>query len=112
MNASLIYLVAVADSLKCVGCMLAILLGIGIAIAFAVAMSMEDGWKLVRKLCIAFALSSCVGVFVPSAKTLAAMYVLPRIVDNAKITAFGDEALDLAIKWMRSMKPGEDTKEE
>ena len=50
-------------------------------------------------------LSFAVAIFVPSSKTAAAMYVVPAIVNNEKIQAVGNGIYDLAVEWMKELKP-------
>ena len=44
-------------------------------------------------------------VFTPSSKTAAAMYVVPAIVNNEKIKDIGSGIYDLALEWMKELKP-------
>ena len=103
MDAWTIYGLALADDVKFAAVILAILF----AIAFVVALGVDTGnnrtWK--RRIAAGFALALAVATFTPSAKTVAAMYVLPKIVNSEKVQQLGDEAYDIAIEWMKSLKP-------
>ena len=111
MDASYFYWMDVADCLKGVGVILSILFGIGFIVMFCIANGDDDAWPIVRRIGIALAISVCMAVFVPCARTIAAMYVIPRIVNNEKINTIGDEAYDLAIEWLRALKPDKSDKE-
>ena len=52
-----------------------------------------------------FLLSVAGAVFVPSTKTAAAMYVIPAIVNNEKMQTLGNGLYDIAIEWMKELKP-------
>jgi hypothetical protein len=50
---------------------------------------------------VILAISALLAVFVPSSKTLAAMYVLPKIAENQEIKTEAHEILDLAKAWLK-----------
>lgn len=87
--------------------------------AFATAGSMfygmgfpddEPGWHKERlgpfrfwvKLLL---VSSVIGVAIPSQKEVAAIYVIPKIVNNEKVQAIPSKILDLATGWLDALKP-------
>lgn len=51
-------------------------------------------------------------IFVPTTKTVAAMYIIPAIANNEKVQDCGNRLYDLAIEWMDELKPAkkEETK--
>lgn len=114
MDAWTIYGVALADDVKTGAVMLTILFGIAFIFASVIMISLEccgdDNLRpWMRRTAAGFALALAVATFTPSAKTIAAMYVLPKIVTGEKVQQLGDEAYDLAIEWMKSLKPGKET---
>ncbi len=44
-------------------------------------------------------------LFIPSSKTVAAMYVIPAIANNEKIQDAGDRLYTLAVEWMEELRP-------
>lgn len=69
--------------------------------------------RTMRNLLSAFAsflwavvLGAVVGLlFVPTTKTVAAMYVVPAIVNNEKLNDAGDRLYMLAVEWMEELRP-------
>lgn len=49
-----------------------------------------------------FLLLAC---FIPSTKTIAAMYVLPKIVNNEQIQQIPSKLLDLSNEWLEELRP-------
>lgn len=50
-------------------------------------------------------------VFLPSGRALAAMYILPPIVNSEAVQKLPSELTDLAIEWLRELKPNKENKE-
>jgi hypothetical protein len=44
-------------------------------------------------------------LFIPTTKTVAAMYVVPAIVNNEKLNDAGDRLYVLATEWMEELRP-------
>lgn len=44
-------------------------------------------------------------VFIPTTKEMAAIYVIPKIVNNEKLNNIGNEMLNLANEWMKELHP-------
>ena len=44
-------------------------------------------------------------IFVPTTKTVAAMYIIPAVANNEKVQDCGNRLYDLAIEWMDELKP-------
>ena len=44
-------------------------------------------------------------IFTPDTKQACAMYVIPKIINNEKIQEVGREFYDLALDWMKEMRP-------
>lgn len=51
-------------------------------------------------------------LFIPTTKTVAAMYVVPAIVNNEKMNDAGDRLYALAIEWMEELRPAKNKKGE
>lgn len=109
---STIYWIGICDSIGtgftfigvvCV--LLALLLG-----AASLDLGGEKGAYIITPIFLLFSLLSFVAaIFVPSSKTAAAMYVIPAIVNNEKIQAVGNGIYDLAVEWMKELKPKSST---
>ena len=46
-----------------------------------------------------------VACFIPSTKVLAAMYILPKVVNNEQIQQIPTKLLDLTNEWLEELKP-------
>lgn len=44
-------------------------------------------------------------MFIPTSKTMAAMYIIPSIANNEKIQDAGDRLYTLAVEWMEELRP-------
>ena len=110
MDAWTIYGVALADDVKVAAVILTILFAIAFVVALGVDTDNNRTWK--RRIAAGFALALAVATFTPSSKTVAAMYILPKIVTGEKVRQLGDEAYDLAVEWMKSLKPSKKTEVE
>ena len=99
------------------------LITIGLAIAFVgvglvgvleLSCAKEHAREILRisaKLFCAAILSSIVRTFIPSTKEMAAIIVVPKIVNNEKVQETGNKLYDLAVEWLDALKPAKDTKE-
>lgn len=108
---SSIYWISVLDNMLCVAAVSAILSGIACGImlaAYAFSVNEEEERKFKKALaamaCV-FAASIATGVFTPSAKTCAAMYVIPAIANSEKLQGVTDGFCDLAAEWIKELKP-------
>lgn len=108
---SSIYWIGVLDNMLCVAAVSAMLSGIACAIilaAYAFSVDEEEERKSKKALaamaCV-FAASIVTGVFTPSAKTCAAMYVIPAIANSEKLQGVTDGIYDLAAEWIKELKP-------
>ena len=118
----LIYLMEVVDGIKVVSGIVA-----GISICGLIIMLIAYGSecvsygdkedrktyaRLARSLAIPAALFATVSVFTPSSKTMAAMYLMPRVVENEQVQQLPDKVLKVMNgrldKWIDEMKPSED----
>ena len=103
MSAWIIYLVSLADCLKGAACLLAIVLFSLLVATLVVAIDCPEN-NTVRKcayiLGIALPFAAIIAIFTPNTKTIAAMYVLPKICNSENVQKFSD-ACDLAIERMK-----------
>lgn len=51
---------------------------------------------------------SIVANIMPTTKQLAAIYLLPKIMENKKVTDLPDKALTLANEWLEELSPAKD----
>ena len=47
----------------------------------------------------------CTCVFLPSTKQMAAIMIVPKIVNNEKVQTIGNKIYDLAVEWMDELAP-------
>lgn len=59
--------------------------------------------KSARLFC-AVIISVIVMAFIPSTKEVAAIIVLPKIVNNEKVQDAGNKLFDLAVEWLEDLK--------
>lgn len=52
-----------------------------------------------------FLVSFATCVFLPSTKQMAAIMIVPKIVNNEKVQTIGNKVYDLAVEWMDELKP-------
>jgi len=52
-----------------------------------------------------FFLSVAAATFVPTTKQAAAIIIVPKIVNNEKVQMVGNQLYDLAVDWMRELRP-------
>jgi len=98
-----IYLISVAGSIRALSAVV-LALSLSYAIGYFIFQEEPDSAPdfLKPKWPFAFlALSILVIAFVPSSKTLAAMYVLPKVAENQEIKTEAREVLDLAKEWLK-----------
>ena len=113
---STIYWISVLDSILGVAVLIAILSGIAAIILMPMAATEdEDEPSLIKKwLAIAasaFVVSIVTCIFTPSAKTSAAMYVVPAIANSEKLQGVTDGIYDLALEWLKELKPSKSNSE-
>lgn len=108
---STIYWISVLDSMLGVAVIIAILSGIAgviMLVAYFVSFDEEIACSLKRLLaataCV-FVASIVTCIFTPSAKTCAAIYVVPAIANSEKLHGVTDGIYDLAIEWLKELKP-------
>lgn len=63
-------------------------------------------WKKVAKYFIPmFMLFLAMATFLPTTKEMAALIVLPKIINNEKIQEIPNKVLDLGLEWLDELKP-------
>ena len=106
----MIYLIGVADHVR-VFFVVSLLIIAGIFLLFLARYLVEDK-KVPCSGALAFStvLFSFLSIFTPSSKTLAAMYVIPAVVNNEQIQNIGKnglESLELLTKqWVYELREG------
>ena len=59
-------------------------------------------------LIIAFIVTTLINIttaFIPNTKEMAAIYVVPKILNNEKVQNVGAEFIELAIAWLKELQP-------
>lgn len=113
---STIYWIGQCDQIRCIlgpaaviGLISAIILTIAaVASTFdsSVPRTMRNLLSVFASLLWAVVLVAVVGLlFIPTTKTVAAMYVVPAIVNNEKLNDAGDRFYTLAVEWMEELRP-------
>lgn len=52
-------------------------------------------------------LSFIFATFLPSTKQIAAIYVIPKIINDERVKQIPDKFLDLGLEWLEDLKPKE-----
>ena len=108
-----IYLISILDSLIALGT-ISIILSTGVAFVIAIAHFASDGFNfpskiviILRRLGWIFITSILVTIFVPTSKTAAAMYLIPKIAANEDVQAIGENGLkalrELSGQWAEEL---------
>jgi hypothetical protein len=72
----------------------------------SIDMNFNKGVYIIAPMFLLISLLCLVGaVFVPSSRTAAAMYVVPTIVNNEGSRTLCNGIYDLAVEWMKELKP-------
>lgn len=103
-----------------VTCVLLVLSTIGILIAGGI---MQDcsfseetngrGRKFVGKtpfMAAAFVATLLLDALIPTTKEMAAIIVIPSVLNNEKVQTVGNKLYDLAVEWMDELRPVKDSK--
>ena len=107
-----IYWISQLDSVIKVSAALGIILSLAMVfccIGYIVMRLEGDYSELLDKLRYKLFLLACpfvlIATFLPSSKTLAAMYIVPAIANNEKVKDVGDRLYGLAVEWLDDLKP-------
>lgn len=112
-----IYLVTVLENVKIAQGLIAILAVFCLSICGLLSIESCYAWTrakhygYVKYSLIALLAVGLLQVFLPSGRTLAAMYILPPIVNSEAVQKLPSELTDLAIEWLRELKPNKENKE-
>ena len=68
-------------------------------------------WQIAGRALSSVILALIVGTFIPTTKEMAAILVIPKIVNNEKVQDAGNKLYDLAVEWLEALKPEKNTKE-
>lgn len=60
---------------------------------------------VVKWLMATFLTSLALGIFVPTTKQMAAIIVVPKIVNSERVQGAGEKLYDLAAEWMDELHP-------
>lgn len=113
MNAWQMYLLTRADSFNGFFTVASILSAICLGIFFifgGMCVSEKDMTKetyhFYLKIIVSVLLFSVpFSLFIPTSKEIAAIFVVPKIVNNAKVQEIPDKLLTLATEWMDELRP-------
>lgn len=110
-----IYLISICDSIQNVTITGVIIVATGfvmLGIAFIGAVvTGEDETEtklkplLTRWLAVPLIVCTILAVFIPSSKTVAAMYVMPKIAQSETVQELGQGVVDLAKAWIQEAMP-------
>lgn len=104
------YWLVTLDGIK--GLMVALCAVSAIAIIAAIICWVENDSNKAQRFAVASVavlLIALMGAaFIPSTKQMAAILVVPRIVNSEKVQTVGNKLYDLAVEWMDELKPRKD----
>lgn len=80
-------------------------IGFGAVLVFAAA---DTGKLKPRRFLVLLGglLALAVGTLIPDAKQIAAIYLVPRILNSYKAKALPDKLMDLGEEWIKELRPG------
>ena len=113
---STVYWVAQCDCIRdtCIpiifiGGLFAIMIGgLTVSLACEGVLSRITRWMLglITSVLVLIVLAAILGrTFIPTTRTMAAMYIIPAVANNEKVQDCGNRLYDLAIEWMDELKP-------
>ena len=102
------YWLVMLDNL--IGCLVAIVILCGLYFILGVpalgALGKEEMFlSIAKKISVVMAASILVIAFTPSTKQMAAILIVPRLVNSEKVQTIGNKVYDLAVEWMEELKP-------
>jgi hypothetical protein len=62
-------------------------------------------YGVVRRLISTLLICGFVSALIPSTKEMAAILIVPKIVNSEKVQMVGNKVYDLAVEWMESLDP-------
>lgn len=114
MLAFLIYLVGIVDPLKEVAILITSIFSVGVGITVIISCvecegidALKQHWKILRAFLITIACTLSIAVFTPNAKTIAAMAVIPAVVQNEKLQNIAGNSISALEKltetWLKDL---------
>ena len=73
--------------------------------SIGIALDTNDHWWMPWFAVPFTLLSMLTATFVPSTKQAAAIVIVPKIVNNEKVQMVGNQLYDLAVDWLRELRP-------
>ena len=68
--------------------------------------------KFVKYIASFFIIFLSIAVFLPTTKEMAAIMILPKIINNEKVQEIPQRLLDLGLEWLNELKPVKQTIEQ
>ena len=99
------YWITILDSIIVAMVALTLMLAFATVAAFGFAVTTEDHWWLPITSSVMLLVSLAVCTFTPSTRQMAAILVVPKIVNSEKLQTAGNRLYDLAIEWMDELRP-------
>lgn len=105
----MVYLAMQADSLRFSLVFAMVACGFGVFLFGFFGLLEDSGWaqRIARNLIIAFVVCMAVRAFLPSTKTIAAMVILPPVVNNEQVQALPADILGFVRGLIREYTPKE-----
>jgi hypothetical protein len=99
------YWIVTLDSIVMATFFLSVVFLFGTVAAFGFAASTENHWWLPITSSLMLLVSLAVWTLTPSTKQMAAILVVPKIVNSEKLQTAGNRLYDLAVEWMDELRP-------
>jgi hypothetical protein len=99
------YWIAILDSVTVTAVIGSVVLALATLGAFCFACGEEDHWWLPFISTVMLLIFVAIATFVPSTKTMAAILVVPKIVNSEKLQTAGNKLYELAVEWMDELRP-------
>lgn len=99
------YWIVTLNSIIAAMIVLTLLLAFATVAAFGFAAAIEDHWWLPIASSTALLVSIAGWTFTPSTRQMAAILVVPKIVNSEKLQTAGNRLYDLAVEWMDELRP-------
>ena len=103
------YWLVMLDSINIGSCIMCVILAVCIFVMIIISVESYEcptSVKVCAPFFVLFFLASfATCVFLPSTKQMAAIMIVPKIVNNEKVQMIGNKVYDLAVAWMEELKP-------
>jgi hypothetical protein len=122
-----IYFISIADNIRdviTVVSVFSVLIGIVGLTGYIVCLCSDDDCaenipifrKILKSCIVAICISSLMSIVVPSSKSLAAIIIIPKIVNNEKVQDITDNTLNilqsLTVKWVNDLNSNKEKTEQ